>query len=191
MWNLPRGNEFLPTTPSKKLERLYRNEKDAKAKTRLLAALHRKDGKSIDKIAEIMHQKRPTVHDWLTKFNERGTDAKTDPKRPGKKPFLTHAQRKQLVKRLEKGPPHNPSGLWTSKEVRNMIHKQYGILYGKTNIWNILIATGFTLLTPRKKHYKSASIEEIEAFKKRLDEKQGTTERKVLLWPQKTKQHLA
>ncbi len=191
MWNLPKGEEFIPTTSLNKMEKLYKDEKNAKAKTRLLAALYRKEGKTIEMIAEIMHQKKPTVHDWLTKFNERGIDAKVDPKRPGKKPLLTDAQRNALMRRLEKGPTHNPNGLWTTKEVREFIKNKYGISYVPQHIWRILVALGFSLQVPRKKHYKSASRSEIEAFKKRLGAKQGTTERKVLLWPQKMKQHLA
>ena len=53
MWNLPKGNEFLPKTTLKELETLYTAEKKAKPKTRLLCAIHRKKGASIDEIAEI------------------------------------------------------------------------------------------------------------------------------------------
>jgi len=191
VWNLPNGNKFLPTIPLKKLEKLYREENDEKARTRLLAAVWRKQNKSVDKIAKEMRKKKPTVHDWLTKFNKIGIEAKKDPKRQGKRPLLTDKQRKDLVRRLEKGPTYNPNGLWTSKEVLILIQKQYNITYVPQHIWRILQSLGFTIQRPRKKHYKSASIEEIKRFKKTPDKNHCTTERKVLLWPQKTRQHSA
>lgn len=61
MWNLPKGNKFLPKTTLKELETLYTAEKKAKPKTRLLCAIHRKKGATIDEIAEITNQKRAVI----------------------------------------------------------------------------------------------------------------------------------
>jgi transposase len=171
--------------------KLYKKETNGKSKLRLLAAIHRKQGKSIDKISELLEKPRKTVHGWLTVFQERGISGKDSVKQEGRPCSLNGTQMKELVKRLEKGPSKNPSGLWTAKEVRNLIREKYGILYGRTNTWKILIAAGFTPQVPRKRHYKRASDEEIERFKKTPSGKQGSIERKVLLWPQKTRQHLA
>lgn len=191
MWNLDKGNVFLPNTSIKELKQLYRKERDSKAKLRLLAAIHRKKGKSLDDISRLLEKPRRTVHGWLTYFQERGVSAKDSVKQTGRRPVLTTKQVRELVKILEKGPPHNPRGLWTTKEVREFIRRKYGISFVPQHVWRILIAFGFTLQRPRKRHHKTASKEEIERFKKSQDAKQGTTERKVLLWPQKTRQHLA
>lgn len=191
MWQLEKGELFLSKTSLRELRKLYKKETNSKAKLRLLAAIHRKQGKSIDKISELLEKPRKTVHGWLTNFQERGISGKDSIKQEGRPCRLTGTQMKEFVRRLEKGPPKNPSGLWTAKGVRSLIRDKYGILYGRTNTWKILVATGFTPQVPRKRHYKRASDEEIERFKKTPSGEQGAIERKVLLWPQKTKQHLA
>lgn len=190
MWQLEKGELFLPKTSLRELRKLYKKETNSKAKLRLLAAVHRKQGKTIDTIAELLEKPRKTVHGWLTYFQERGVSGKDSIKQEGRPCKLTDKQRKDFVKRLEKGPPNNPSGLWTAKQIRSMVRDKYGVLYGRTNTWKILIASGFTRQVPRKRHYKRASDEEIERFKKTPDKKQDATGRKVLSWPQKMRQHL-
>lgn len=188
MWHLEKGDSFLPEVSIKKLKQMYKEENKSKAKLRLLAAVHRKKGRSLDDIARLLEKPRRTVHGWLTYFQERGISAKDSIKQTGRKPMLTAKQIKGLAKALEKGPPHNPSGLWTTKEAREFIKKKYGISFVPQHIWRILISLGFSLQRPRKRHYKSASIGEMEHFKKRRGVKQDTTEGKVLLWAHRTKQ---
>ena len=190
MWQLDKGNSFLPEISVKNLKQFYKIEKNNKAKLRLLAALHRKKGKSIDDIARLLEKPKRTIHGWLTYFQERGIEAKYSIKQSGRPTTLNKKQTSELLKVLERGPPHNPKGLWTTKEVREFIRKKYRVSFVSQHVWRILIAIGFSLQRPRKKHYKSASIAEIERFKKTPEEKHDTTERRVLLWPQKTKQHL-
>ena len=54
MWQLPKSKEFLPEVSSLRLQKLYDTEKNAKAKIRLLSAIHRKKGKSIDAISYLL-----------------------------------------------------------------------------------------------------------------------------------------
>ena len=98
-------------------------KKNAKAKLRLLSAVHRKKGKSIDEIASLLSKSRRTIHGWLVRFQQRGINAKDGIKQSGRPVELTIKQRKKLLKTLERGPPHNPSGLWSTKEVRELITK--------------------------------------------------------------------
>jgi len=191
MWNLPKGELFLPKVSIRTLEAEHAKEQNNKAKSRLLVAIHRKNDKSIDQISSLTHQKRRTIHEWLWKFQEHGISGKDSIKQTGRPARLTAKQIQELVKALERGPPHNPNGLWTSKEVREFIRKKYKISFVPQHIWRILQSLGFTIQRPRKRHYKAASIEEIRRFKKTPNRRHDTTERKVLLWPQKMKQHLA
>lgn len=168
MRNLPKGEEFLPKTPLEELENLYAYEKRAKPKIRLLCAIHRKKGASIDEIAAITNQNRRTVHAILHRFQERGVNGKDAIKQTGRPAFLTLEQRRILVKQLERGPPRNRTGLWSTKEVQEYIKKQYGVEYTSVHVWELLKALGFTLQRPRPRHHKEASSEEIERFKKKL-----------------------
>ena len=191
MWNLLKGKYFLPTTSVSQLQKLYDKEKNAKAKLRLLSAVHRKKGKSIDEIAYLLSKPRRTIHGWLVRFQQRGINAKDGIKQSGRPVELTIKQRKNLLKILERGPPHNPSGLWSTKEVRELITKQFKRTYVKQHVWRLLVSVGFSMQRPRKRHYQRPSEKEIARFKKKLGEKQSIIVRKDLLWAHKMKQHLA
>lgn len=181
----------MPRVSEAKLETLYRQETQARPKLRLLCALHRKKGNSMDQIADILHMSRYTVHKYLWRFEEKGLAAKDTVKQQGRKPVLTPQQRQKLVRELEKGPPHNRTGLWDTKQVRELIHKKFKVCFVPQHVWRILIACGFSVQRARPRHYKTASKEEIKAFKKKPGDSSDTIERKVLSWPAKTKPLLA
>jgi len=182
MWNLPKKHLFLPDTSLQRIRSLYAHEKHPRAKTRLLAAIHRKQGKSIDEIAYLVSTPRDTVYGWLRRFTTRGIDAKDSIKQPGRPAQLTVKQQAALVRILEQGPPHNRSGLWSSKELRALITKKFKKTYVKQHVWRLLVSLGFSMQRPRKRHYQRPSDEEIALFKKKLGEKPSTTGRKDLLW---------
>lgn len=168
MWDLPKGDQFLPKTTFNELENLYAAENRAKPKIRLLCAIHRKKGESIDEIAEITNLKRRTVHAILHRFQGRGIDGKNSIKQTGRPALLTIKQRRDLVKQLERGPPRNKTGLWSTKEVREYIKERYGVNYTPVHVWELLKALGFTLQRPRPRHRKAPGAEEIDRFKKKL-----------------------
>ena len=188
MWTLLKGKHFLAAISVKQLQKLYDEEMNAKAKLRLLSAVHRKKGKSIDEIAYLLSKPRRTIHGWLVRFQQRGINAKDGVKQSGRPVELTIKQRKKLLKILERGPPHNPSGLWSTKEVRELITKQFKKTYVKQHVWRLLVSVGFSMQRPRKRHYQRPSEKEIARFKKKLDEKQNIIVRKDLLWAHKMKQ---
>lgn len=191
MWTLPKGSRFLSSISLQRVRSLYSCEKKPRAKLRLLAAIHRKQEKSIDDIAYLLSTPRDTVYGWLRRFTMRGIDAKDSIKQPGRPAQLTVKQRVKLVRILEQGPPHNRSGLWTTKELRAMIIKKFKRTYVKQHVWRLLVSLGFTMQRPRKRHYQRPSSEEIEQFKKKLDEKHNIIVRKDLLWARRMRQPLA
>lgn len=189
MWTLPKKKEFLASTSLQRIKRLYSQEQHPKSKLRLLAAIHRKQGKSIDDIAYLLSTPRDTVYGWLRRFTARGINAKDSIKQSGRPAEITLKQRRELVKILERGPPHNPTGLWTSKEIRALITKRYKRTYVKQHVWRLLVSLGYSMQRPRKQHHKKPDEKVIREFKKKHDEKQNTTARKDLLWVRKMKQH--
>ena len=157
LWKLPKGDDFLPGVSIQELRRLYKKEQKAKPKLRLLCAIHRKEGRSLDDIAGFTNMKRRTVHDTLWRFVERGINAKDSITQTGRPPALTLKQRKKLIQRLEEGPPYNKDGLWTTKDVQEYIRKEFGVSYTHGHVWEILTAMGFSLQRPRPRHYKTPS----------------------------------
>ena len=168
MWDLPKGDRFLPRVNLGRLENLYRTEEKAKPKIRLLCAIGRKKGESIDEIARMTDLKRRTVHDILHRFCDRGVLAKDSIKQEGRPAFLSMRERKTIVKALERGPPGNKTGLWTTKEVKDFIKKKYNITYSNGHVWELLRALGLTLQRPRPRHYKHPTDDETDRFKKKL-----------------------
>src|SRR3989344_3226605 len=191
MWKLTKGKEFLSKTSLKELQVMYDKEKNAKSKLRLLGALHRKRGKSIDEIAYLLSKPRRTVHGWLTRFQKRGIGGKDSIKQSGRPATLTPTQQKNLVKDLERGPPHNISGLWSTKDLKYLLKRKYRVEFVNQHVWRMFVSLGFSMQRPRKQHYQKPSKEDIALFKKKLDEKQDITVRKDLLWAHRMKQHLA
>ena len=189
MWKLTKGKKFLLETSLEALRKLYHKENNAKSKLRLLATIHRKNGKSIDDICEQLEKPKTTIHRWLNNFQDNGLNSKDSIKQPGRTPILTPKQRNGLVRELELGPHYNKNGLWSTKEVKDLLKRKYHVNYVNQHVWRIIISLGFTLQRPRKRHYKSASDTEIENFKKKQGELQDTTERRVLSWAHKTKRH--
>ena len=135
MWKLTKGNEFLPNVSVKRLQEMYDEEKNAKAKLRLLSAVHRKRGKSIDGIAHLLSKPRRTIHGWLTRFQMRGVSGKDSIKQSGRPATLTLTQRKNLVKDLERGPPHNVTGLWSTKELKNLLKRKYQVEFVNQHVF--------------------------------------------------------
>mgnify|MGYP001591030616 FL=1 len=181
-WNLARGEDFLPRTSLSELKLLMKAETKAKPRLRLLIAAHRKQGKPLDGIAEACGVARRTVHGTLERFQKHGVTAAYAVKQEGRPPRLTVKQRKLLVHELERGPAYNHFGLWTTRQVRELIRKKFGINYAPQHVWRILINCGFSLQRPRKRHHKAALPEEMERFKKKRAGKHAITEKKGLSW---------
>lgn len=168
VWDLPKGGDFLSKISLGNLKKRYEHEEETKPKLRLLCALHRKEGGSIDDIASATNMKRRTVHAILHRFAERGIEAKNSIKQKGKEPKLNLKQRQKLVAKLEQGPPYNPAGLWTTKEVRELIKKEFGVKYTTVHVWGLLQAAGFSIQKPRPRNYRAPSKWKQTHFKKKL-----------------------
>ena len=183
-----KGGVFLPTISVTQLRALSRREKLRKPQLRLLAALRRKQGWTVERIAESLEQPLMTVYGWLSRLDRRGIEALRDKKQPGRPPRLTLAQKRQLIKDLERGPPHNTTGLWSTKEVRELLRRKYGVAFVNQHVWRLLDQLGFSMLRPRKQHHKRADAATIAAFKKKRDDWCESTSDDVLSSPHKTKQ---
>ena len=190
MWNLAQGKEFLPQITGAKLRQLYRQEKRARPKLRLLAALHRKRGLSLDAIAQQLQKPRRTVHSWLQAFQTRGLAAKDPIPQTGRPAKLTLRQKHELLRRLEAGPPHQKGGLWTSRQVRELIARRYGVHYRAAHVWRILRTLGFSLQRPRPRHPQSASPAQIARFKKKPAASPAPIGGGGLWWAQKMRRPL-
>ena len=166
MWTLKRGNDFLSYVSLKRLQELYAREQHAKAKLRLLAAIRRKKGESLDEIASALEKPRRTIHGWLHRFEQRRLNAVYDKKQSGRPSLLSKSQLKTLRRKLIRGPAHIPGRLWSTRLVSAHVQKTYGVAYKRHNILRLLHVLGFSAQKPRPQHYKADHAAQ-ELFKKK------------------------
>ena len=173
---LKKGNVFLTEISRRELKSLYKHEKKAKAKLRLLAAIHRKEGKTLDEISYALDKPKTTIHDWLKRFESGNLGRLHDIKQPGKPAKLTKIQSKQLEKILESSPQEQnfPFVLWTTKLVQYLILTKFKVMYKVRQIRNITGGLDFVFKVPRQQNMK-ANKKAQERFKKNLKKKYGIT----------------
>lgn len=169
---LKKGNIFLSGVSKEKLKNVYKQEKNAKAKLRLLAAIQRKDGNTLDDIAISLQKPKTTIHDWLKRFEHDNLSNLYDAKQSGKPARLTKQQEKELEEILSYPPEKQdiPFVIWTTNIVQYIILKKFKIEFKVRQVRNIIKKINFTLQTPRQEHRK-ANRKAQEEFKKKLKQK--------------------
>lgn len=171
-----KGSDFLASISKEEVKKLYKKEKDSKAKLRLLAVILRKEGKSISEISKSIQKPIMTISDWLKKIENEGINRIYNIKQTGKPSKLTKDQLDYLYKILEKSPENEsiPFKIWTTSLVQYIIKKLFNIMYKIRNIRKIVRKLGFRLKVPRQENIKKNS-KQVEEFKKKLKVKYNIT----------------
>ena len=169
---LKKSNQFLGDISKQELKKLYNQEKNAKAKLRLLAALQRKEGNTLEEIAFYLQKPKTTIHDWLKRLEIGGIKKLYDFKQSGKPARLTNNQEKELDRILSLQPLEQgiPFVLWTTNLVQYIILIKFNVELKVRQVRNIIKKINFTLQVPRQEHRK-ANKEAQEQFKKKLKQK--------------------
>lgn len=160
----------LESVSSSKLHALYATETDAKAKLRLLAALKRKENKTIEQIAIDLEKPVMTIHNWLKALDEFGVQRRYDIQRSGRPRRLSTKQLKVLRNDLLKEPTKQkyPEAFWNTRLVREHVKKKFGVLFVDRHMRRLLHKIGFSLQKPRPRDYR-ADIPSQKRFKKNLN----------------------
>lgn len=140
---------YLASTSIKELEELYRTEKNANVKQRLLMCIHRKEKRSYREIGKIIRIPKTIVHRWVQRFARKGIKGlHRKPGSGGHNRYLTEIEEKQLQEKLKKEP-------MTAKEVLVYINKEFGERYHPNAISRLMKRLNQSLITPRPRHYKA------------------------------------
>ena len=166
-----KGNNFLPKISLNKIERLYHQEKNVKSKIRLQCAILRKEGKTIEEISDVTRKPKTTISDILNRFEKKGIIAKDAIKQKGQPSKLSAKDIKKLDKILSKKPIDIglPFVIWTTKIVKYLIKKKFGVSYVSMQIHRILKKIKFSMQKQRPEHMR-ANKEIQRRFKKNFDE---------------------
>lgn len=173
---LKKGEDFLVNFSKQELRKLYNKEKNAKAKLRLLAAIQRKEGKTLDDIAYSLQKPKTTIHDWLKRLDDKDLKNLYDVKQKGKPTRLTKNQERELERILDESPEKQgiPYTTWITKLVQYIILKKFNVEFKVRQVRNITKKINFTLQTPRPENRK-ANKKLQEKFKAELKKKFNIT----------------
>ena len=165
-----KGVDFLPGISLKEIEKLYNQEKNVKSKIILQCAILRKEGKTIEDIADVTRKPKTTISDILKRFERKGIIAKDAVKQKGQPKRLSDSQYKKVKKMLEKKPVDKgfPFVVWTTKLVGYAIKKMFGVIYSLRQIRNLLKKLMFSLQKQRPEHIR-ANKNLQRQFKKNFD----------------------
>lgn len=169
-----KNNKFLPGVSIKDLQKMYKKEKNSKAKLRLLASILRKEGKTLSEISDSIQKPIMTVSDWLKRIEKDGLKRIYDRKQSGRPSRLTKDELKKLKKILIESPESQgiPFRVWTTSLVQYIINKTFGVLYKVRNVLNIVKKLGFSFKVPRQENIRK-NKKAVEEFKKNSKEKYG------------------
>jgi putative transposase len=147
------------------LNTLYRNERDADIRERILLITRvRMDKKEASSVAEKeFHRSRWWwAYKWLKRFDNAGLEGLKNRHRSGRPPVVSEETSAMILKELSE----NQSG-WMAKEVMNLIYERTGVKYHEVHIYRLLHKWGFSPKVPRMKFVNAASKQEKNKFRKR------------------------
>ena len=108
---------------------------------RVLAAIGRKQGDTLDTLAERHGVVEKTIRNWLDRFDEEPIEqAPYDEQRPGRPSKLGEEQRERLFAQLQ----HPPTDLgyeqqaWSSKLLLHHVEEEYGVEYSRGHARKLL-----------------------------------------------------
>ena len=155
-----------PHHTAKELYRRYRMEAEGRMARRIQGIWLARRGRACREIMEITGASRRTVQIWVAKYNGGGLDALLDRPRSGAPTKLPAAVEQELRVRIEAGPTEADAvSVFTAPAIRDLIEREYGVLYSLTGLYDWLHRMGFSYLAPRPRHEQSDPDAQ-ERFKK-------------------------
>ena len=166
-------------------ERVYRAQKDARAKERMLLVLNVACyGEVAAHVARGIHKSKGWASQWLKRCKEKGLEGLTGRPKGGRHPQVSR-QAECRIKTILKESNH---GWTTKKQVEGMTMQESGARYHHNYIYRILRRWGFKQKVPRKVHVNTATRGEKDDFKKRpprylwISSSSKKKEKKALPW---------
>lgn len=146
------------------LKEVYKKERDAKVRERILMIIYTSQKETLRGIAERLHCDHKLVFYWKKRYENEGLDGlKTRPK-SGKPRKISRRQEFNLKRTLVKENPDKP---WTTKKASNLIAEKTGVNYSQRQVTRILNRWNLSLTSGRPIYWHRASEEEIKKFGKK------------------------
>ena len=140
----------------KELSSLYRTEKNAKLAQRIHGVYLASKGLTCPEIMSITASARRTIQQWVHKYNEQGIAGLKDKPRPGTPTKLPRKKEIKLKERIEAGPTKaDRVSVLNGPAIRRILEQEFGVLYSKQGLYDLLHRLGYSCLCPRPQHENS------------------------------------
>jgi len=130
------------------LEGLIRRVKGRRLVERLIFIRCLYDGEAVKYAARKLGRAKLTGYGWLKRWNNRGPDGLRPNFGGGRPPKLSAEEREVLDEVLRKRDD------WTTREVRNLILKKFGVNYSLRSVRRILRSLGMRCCKPYPRDYR-------------------------------------
>jgi transposase len=134
------------------LDKIYRNESDARVKERLFLIVRVfSDKERIESVAKQMHRSRAWAYKWYKRYNDDGIDGLVDKPRIRRPSFVD----KDMIVKIRNELSDSNTG-WDTKQIMDLIQKKTGIKYHMGGIFADYFTSG---VIPPKYRRKDLSEE--------------------------------
>ncbi len=143
------------------LKELYRSERNTEVRERILIIIWLNSGKSSYEVGGLLFCPHSKVMYWKKRYEESGVNGLRTAERPGR-PRSINASNEEMIKKEISGKDY-----WKSSEIATVVREKGGVKYTQRHIRRLMQKWSYSLITPRRKHNKPASDEEVANFKKK------------------------
>jgi transposase len=120
---------------------------------RRLAVQKVNDGWSQADVADFLGVHPVSVNKWVRAFRAAGEGGLAGTPHPGRKPFLTAGQERQVLGWLAERPSAHGfrTDLWTARRVADLIRRRFGVAYHPNYLREWLTKRGYSPQKPAKR----------------------------------------
>jgi len=138
------------------LNRLQRQERNAKQRDRYRAVLLALNGKTAPEIAAKLDRSRRFVQQWTYRYRDGGLGNLVEQSRSGAPTKLPRDDEAAFQLRIEAGP-NGGDGVCTlrGKDLQRILQEEFGAQYTLDGVYDLLHRLGYSCLKPRPRHRKN------------------------------------
>ncbi len=141
---------------TKELQMLYRTEKIARLAQRIHGVYLASKGLTCPQIMNITGASRRTIQQWVRKYNKQGIVGLKDGPRPGTPTKLPRKKELEFQRRIEAGPTKaDDVSVLNGPVIRRIMEREFGVLYSRQGLYDLLHRLGYSCLCPRPQHEKA------------------------------------
>lgn len=167
---MPAAVKLREDFSAKELRALARRAKDVNQTRRLLSLAAVRKGKDRGEAAKIGGMDRPTLRDWVHRFNPAGPNGLFDHWTGGPKSRLSEVQLAEFGKIVEAGSDRERDGVvrWRRVDLKRVIAEKFGVDF----------TSAMSGRCSRRPRHPAQNAEIVEAFKKTSKRRKKTSKRR-------------